>query len=174
MEPTRPTAAEHSPSHAPYVALVTEPDVISVLAAQPGELEALVRALPKDRETYRYAPGKWSVRQVLGHITDAERVFGHRAFCLSRGEQAPLPVFDENTYVEMADYDGHTAAELTRAFTLARLANLTALAHLDDEGWRRTGTASGRPASVRAMAYVMAGHARHHLNGLRKSYGLVA
>ena len=80
MSTSRPTAAEYSPSHAAYVDLVTEPDVMPVLLAQPGDMEALVRALPPDRETYRYAPGKWSVREVLGHIVDGERVFGHRAF----------------------------------------------------------------------------------------------
>src|SRR4051812_27154451 len=95
----RPTDAEYAPFFAGYVALVPEPDALAPLDAQVAELQALARAVPAEREQFAYAPGKWTVRQVLGHMTDAERVFGHRAFCISRGEPAILPAFDENAYV---------------------------------------------------------------------------
>jgi hypothetical protein len=105
-------------------------------------------------------------------MTDAERVFGYRAFCISRGDRTPLPGFDENPYIAASRYDDHDAGELLAELILVRQSNLEFLNRLNDEEWRRMGTASGHPVSVRALAYMMAGHVRHHLHGLQASYGV--
>ena len=106
MSARRPAPGEYAPFYAGYVSLVPETDVLAVLAAQPAELRRLAAAIPAERETHRYAPGKWSIRELLGHVGDGERVFGYRAFCIGRGEQASLPGFDENAWAKTAPH-GH-------------------------------------------------------------------
>jgi hypothetical protein len=170
----RPTEAEHAPFFAGYVALVPESDVLAVLEAQVAELQALARAVPGEREQFAYAPGKWTVREVLGHLTDAERVFGHRAFCISRGEPATLPAFDENAYVAESVAATIPLATLVEEFALVRAANLVFLRRLEREGWARVGMVSSGPASVRALAFIMAGHVRHHVRVLAERYDVRA
>lgn len=171
--PTRPTPAEYAPFYAGYVALVPEADIISVLDQQARDVRDLAARVAVDRELFRYAPGKWSLRQVMGHLGDGERVFGYRAMCISRGEQAPLPSFDENIYVDAGRFESDTLAALADEFLHLRAANLVLLRRLDGEAWARAGTASGTPVSVRALAFIMAGHVRHHLAILRERYGVV-
>jgi hypothetical protein len=166
----RPEADEYAPFYAGYVARVPETDVLAALARQPDELRALAARFGGERERFRYAPGKWSVRELFGHLADAERVFGFRAFCFGRGERAALPGFDENDYVAAAGDDGRPLGGIVEEFGLARAANLAALRGLDAAAWDRVGTASGNPISVRALAFVMAGHARHHAAVLEERY----
>src|SRR5207248_1858504 len=116
-----------------------------------------------DRETFAYAPEKWTIRQVLGHLADAERVFGYRALCLSRGETSALPSFDEDEYARQSPARDQPLADLAEEFRLARAANLSALRPLSEDAWRKIGIASKMPVSARGIAYVMAGHVRHHL-----------
>ena len=170
----KPSAEEYAPFYAGYVSLVPESDVLAVLEGQPGQLRDVARAVPAPQETHRYQPGKWSVREVFGHIGDAERAFGHRAFCISRGERAPLPGFDENDYVARSGFDRRGLAELVSEFALLREANLTFLRRLDGPAWDQRGTANGSVVSLRALAFIMAGHVRHHLGVLRSRYGLHA
>jgi len=172
VNPGRPAATEHAPFYAGYVAGVAEDDILAVLGAQGAELVALARALPPEKASYRYAEGKWSVREVLGHLVDGERVFGHRAFCFSRGERAALPGFDENDYVAAGAADSVPAVELAAEFAAVRESNLAFLRRLGAPEWSRVGTASGKPVSVRALAWIMAGHPRHHLAILRERYGV--
>lgn len=167
-----PADDEFAPFYAGYVRLVPEDDVEAALSRQVDEFRELGRSVPSARESFRYAPDKWSVRQVVGHLTDAERVFAHRLFCFSRGEQAPLPAFDENAYVERSVYDRVPLAELVDELVTVRLGSLALLGRLDAQAWGRAGTASGKRVTVRALAYVMAGHPRHHLAILRERYGL--
>ncbi len=167
----RPSEVEFAPFYTGYVSLVPEADIIQVLEGQAADVRQRTRAFIPAREQFRYAEGKWSVREVLGHVTDAERVFGFRAFCFSRGDENPLPGFDENDYVARSGFDRCSLTDLVQEFGQLREANLTVLRRLDDEGWRRTGTASGKPVSVRALAYIMAGHVRHHLHILSTRYG---
>lgn len=167
---TRPAPSEFAPFYAGYVALVTEADILRVLETQAADLKRLTREFVPGREQHRYAPGKWSVREVVGHITDAERIFGFRAFCFSRGDRNPLPGFDENEYVTRSGFDRRDLADLADDFGRIRQVNLTVLSLLDEEEWLRGGTASGKPVSVRALAYIMAGHVRHHLNMLSTRY----
>jgi DinB family protein len=168
----RPDATEYAPFYAGYVALVPESDALSVLAAQPAELLALAAKVPAEREQHRYAPGKWSVREVFGHLTDGERVFGYRAFCISRGDQASLPGFDEQSYIAGASYDRVPLGDLAADFAALRRSNLAVMRRLQAADWARSGTANGTPVTVRALAFVMAGHVRHHLGVLRGRYGV--
>jgi len=170
----RPTDAEYAPFFAGYLSLVPETDVLAVLEAQVAELQALARAVPAEREPFAYAAGKWTVREVLGHMTDAERVFGHRAFCISRGEPATLPAFDENAYVAASPAATIPLLTLVEEFALVRAANLVFLRRLERDGWARLGTVASGPASVRALAFIMAGHVRHHVRVLAERYGVRA
>jgi uncharacterized damage-inducible protein DinB len=168
----RPTQTEYATFYRGYVALVPETDIVNVLEQQVEETRRLLASVSAEQESYRYAEGKWSIRQVLGHLVDAERVFGYRAFCFSRGEQASLPSFDENQYVDAARSDSVPLRELVEELAVVRQANLAFLRRLDAREWAEVGTASGKPVSVRALAWVMAGHPRHHLQILRERYGV--
>ena len=172
MSKGKPAESEYAPFYAGYVARVSEDDILGVLAAQKGVIEGLARGLTDSKADYRYADGKWSVRQVLGHMVDAERVFGLRAFCFSRGETAALPGFDENVYVAAGGAESLPASEIAAEFAAVRDANLSFVRRLGDAQWTRVGTASGKPVSVRALAWIMAGHTRHHLAVLRERYGV--
>lgn len=166
----RPLETEYAPPYAPYVSLVPEVDILWVLENQVVEVRRAA-SVPAARETHRYAPGKWTIREVFGHVVDAERVFGYRAFCVSRGEQRPLPGFDENEYVASSGIGRCRLADLVAEFATVREANLAVLRRLDQAGWQRFGNANGTSISVRALAYIMAGHVRHHLGVLRSRYG---
>jgi hypothetical protein len=168
----RPASTEYASFFAGYVSLVPESDALAVLAAQPAELQALAAKVPPEREQHRYAPGKWSVREVFGHLTDGERVFGYRAFCISRGDQASLPGFDEQSYIAGANYDQVRLGDLAADFASLRQSNLVVLRRLQAADWARGGTANGTPVTVRALAFVMAGHVRHHVGVLRARYGV--
>jgi hypothetical protein len=168
----RPGEGEYAPFYAGYVALVPESDILAVLERQSGELRDLAVSVPAERETHRYAEGKWSVREVLGHLVDGERVFGYRAFCISRGERAALPSFDEKQYVAETCSDAIPLRQLADELALVRESNLAFLRRLEPREWERAGTASGKPITVRALAWIMAGHPRHHVRILRERYGI--
>lgn len=170
----RPAPEEYAPFFAGYVGLVPETEVLPVLTAQAAEIRRIAASVPEGRETFRYAPGKWSVRELLGHVGDAERVFGYRAFCISRGETAALPGFDENGYVAESGYDERRLAELAEDFAALRGSNLAVLARLTPQRWSNVGIANGKRVSLRALAYIMAGHVRHHLGVLKARYGVTA
>jgi DinB superfamily len=170
----RPAETEFASPYATYVSKVPETNVLSVLESQPAALSHLAARIPAERERDRYAPDKWSIREVFGHIVDTERVFGHRAFCIARGERQPLPGFDQNTYMAASHFDAQPLADLLREFAGVREANLIALRGLHDEDWDSAGVASGYPVSVRALAYMMAGHVRHHVDVLKERYAVSA
>lgn len=169
---SRPAEQEYAPFYAGYVALVPEQDVLAALRDQAHVVRALVRAVPAERESFSYAPGKWTVRQVTGHLGDGERVFGYRAARFGRGDQTPLASFDENLYVANGRFETVPLAALADEFLHLREANLAMLERLDEAGWCASGTASGSLVTVRALAYIMAGHVRHHLRILRERYGI--
>jgi hypothetical protein len=168
----KPSANEYAPYYERYVALVPNDDVLKVLKEQIGTMAAALGSLPIGKETYRYAEGKWSIREVIGHLIDGERVFGYRAFCFSRGETAALPSFDENVYVARSTYDTRPLDRLIKEFSLLREANLAFLTELPPDQWAHMGTASGKQVSVRALAYIMAGHVSHHVAILHERYGV--
>jgi hypothetical protein len=167
----RPTDSEYDQYYAGYIARI-DGDVRAVLEEQKDLLRRLAKRIPPERETYRYSEGKWSIREVIGHMTDGERVFGYRAFCISRGDQTPLPGFDENRYIADSDYDNRSLHDLIDELIAARDLNLHTFRRLSDEAWSRMGTASGYPVSVRALAYITAGHLMHHVDVLASRYGV--
>jgi len=167
---TRPLESEYAPSYQGYVGHVTEEEILPVLRAQPDDLDVLLDRVTPDRETYRYAEGKWSIREIVGHLIDGERVFGYRLLCIARGESQNLPGFDQNDYMLTAPYDRIDLEDLLAEFRLVRLANLAMLRNLDEEAWARLGTANDNQVSVRALAFIMAGHVRHHMGVLKERY----
>jgi DinB superfamily len=170
----RPEPTEYAAIYSAYVDLVPEEDILAVLARQSEILRRVADSVTEAKETYRYAPEKWSVRELVGHLGDIERVFGFRAFCFSRGETAPLPGFDERLYIVHSGYADRSLESLAGDFVGLREANLHVLRGLDAAGWERTGIANSHPISVRALAFAMAGHFRHHLAVLRERYGIGA
>lgn len=169
---TRPLETEYATDYQGYVGHVTEEEILPVLRAQPDDLDVLLDRVTPDRETYRYAEGKWSIREIVGHLIDGERVFGYRAFCIARGESQNLPGFEQDDYLLRAPYDRIDLEDLLSEFRLVRLANIAMLRSLDEEAWARMGTANDNQVSVRALAFIMAGHARHHMGVLRERYGV--
>ena len=168
----RPAESEYAPYYQSYIGQVSEPEILPVLRSQLDDLDLLLGKVAPERETYRYAEGKWSIREIAGHLIDGERVFGYRAFCIARGETQNLPGFDQNDYMLTAPYDGIELEDLLAEFRLVRLANIAMLRSLDEESWNRTGTANDNQITVRALAFIMAGHVRHHMGVLRERYEL--
>lgn len=161
------------PSHlVGYVKKVPESDPVMVLAAQIEDTAALLRGLSDDQAMYRYAHGKWSVKEVVGHVADVERIMAYRALRIARGDTTPLPGFDENAYVPAAKFDARSLADLVGELRTVRAATLALLRTFGTDAWRRRGTASGKPVSVRALAYVIPGHERHHVEILKTRYGV--
>ncbi len=170
----RPNESEYIPYFQSYIGRVTEEEILPVLRSQLDELDVLLNSVAPERETYRYADGKWSIREVVGHLIDAERVFGYRALSIARGEINNLPDFDENAYMLAAPYDRIDLEDLLSEFRLVRLSNIAMFRNLDEEAWPRMGTANHAPVSVRALAFIMAGHVRHHMGVLGERYKIGA
>jgi hypothetical protein len=171
---SRPAADEHDPYYAPYIARVPEGDIIEILAAQIGETQRLLAGISERQALHRYAPGKWSVKEVIGHLADGERIFAYRALRAARADQTPLPGFDENTYVPAGRFDTRPLSSLLDELSAARQSTVALLRGIDDEASRRRVSANDRPISVRALAYVIAGHERHHVAILKERYGIGA
>ena len=169
---TRPADTEYAPHFSGYVSHVPEADVLSVMDTQALQLSRMMSQIPAEREKFRYAPEKWSIREVIGHLIDTERVFGYRAFCISRGERVSLPAFDENEYIKESRYDDRPLGSLTEEFVAVRKSNVLFLRSLDDKAWEAVGTANNNRISVRALAYIMAGHVRHHVAILHERYSV--
>jgi len=166
----RPGPDEFGKWYAGYVDSVPETDILAALARQVGEFRAAFDAVPANRADFRYAPGKWSVRELAGHLNDGERVFAYRALRFSRADETPLPGFDENDYVAAAPFGHMPLADLVAQFEHQRRANVLMFQGLGDDAWARSGVASGNPMTVRALAYVLVGHVRHHLGVLQARY----
>jgi hypothetical protein len=164
----RPASSEYAPDCAPYVALVPEDDVVKTLEDQLAELLALLGPVPEAVGNVRHAPYTWSVKQVVGHLIDSERVFVYRTMRFARGDDTPLPGFDEVIYAQAGEFDRCRLRDLVAEFEALRRSHLWFLRHLPEAAWTRTGLANGNPVSVRALAYITAGHVRHHMAILRR------
>lgn len=169
---SRPLETEYAPYFQNYISQAPEDDILPAMRSQVDALDVLLDRVAPDRETYRYAEGKWSIREIIGHLIDGDRVFGYRLLCIARGEQQNLPGFDQDEYMVSAPFDRIDLEDLLSEFRLVRLSNIAMLRTLDEAAWTRMGTANGNPVSVRALVYVMVGHVRHHMNVLRERYGL--
>ena len=165
----RPEATEFAPYYNKYISLIDE-DVLSVLRQQPSNLNAMFSGLPEDKGTFAYADGKWTIKEVLSHLIDGERMFAYRVLRISRGDETPIEGFEQDGYIENSNANNRSFAELLEEFDLQRRSNLLLLQNLDDQGSRRMGTASENPISVRALTYIMAGHVQHHKAILEERY----
>jgi uncharacterized damage-inducible protein DinB len=171
FSPGVPQPGEYNPFFAGYVDRARSfPDPIQKLSEQRNELLSLLRPLDRNQQLHRYAPGKWSVKELLGHIIDTERIFAYRALRVARADPTPLASFEENAYAAAAEAKHCDWGELLDEFDHVRQASILLLSHLPQAAWTRTGTAGDAPISVRAMAYVMIGHVAHHLDILRERY----
>lgn len=167
---TRPVAGEFLPYYGTYIDKVPHGDIVEILTKQLPETIALISSIPEEAGDKRYAPGKWSIREVIGHLIDAERIFVCRALRFSRSDLTPVPGFDENSYAANAPYSKVSLADLADEFNHLRRATIQFVSHLDDEALSRRGTANGAEISVRALAFIMAGHETHHMGVLRDRY----
>ena len=166
----RPADHEYAPHYAGYIARVPDGDILAQMERQMEETSAFLGQLEEARGAHRYAAGKWSIKEVIGHLADGERVFAYRALRFARADATPLASFDENAWVPQSGCDRRTLRDLAAEFRAVRMATL-ALAHsLTDEAATRTGVASGKTVSVRALIYMIAGHELHHLAILRERY----
>ena len=168
----RPEVDEIPSHYVGYIKRVPELDPVMVCASQIEETATLLRGLAEAEAMYRYARGKWSVKEIVGHLADVERIMAYRALRIARADTTPLPSFDENAYVPVAKFDARSLADLVGELRTARAATLALLRTFDADAWRRRGTASGKPVSVRALAYMIPGHERHHVEILKTRYGV--
>ncbi len=166
----RPAATEHIPYYQAYVSQVPGDDVLAALAGQIDSTLAVLRGIPEERGGHRYAPGKWSVKELLGHVLDTERIFTYRALRFARQDPTPLPGYEQDDYIRAASFDACRLADLADELGHVRQSTLAFFRHLAPEAWLRAGTASGNPVTVRALAWIIAGHEIHHLRVLRERY----
>lgn len=153
-----------------YVSLVPAGDLVTLLRTQGDDVRRLVADAGESRGGYRYAPAKWSIREVVGHMSDTERIFSYRALRIARNDPTPLASFDENAYADIAGHDAHTLAALADEWSVVRNASVALFASLDDAALVRRGTASGHTLSARAAGFITYGHTAHHLRILRERY----
>jgi hypothetical protein len=151
---------------------VPDGDLVVMLREQLMDTVALLQAVPKDREDFAYAPGEWTIKEVVGHMIDTERVMGYRALSIGRGDPANLPGFDENAWVPAANFSRRTLAELLEEFQIVRAATIHLAKSLDDAALMRRGEANSAAVTPRALFYIIAGHERHHVALFRERYGL--
>jgi hypothetical protein len=170
--PYRPEASEYAEQHRSYIALVPEGDILDILARQLNDTLTFLHGVREADAGVPHPPYTWTIKEAVGHIVDCERIFGGRALRFARNDPTPLPGFDENDYVRYANFNARTLRDLTEEFEMVRRSHLSFFRYLTLDAWRRTGVANGHPVSVRALAYIIAGHARHHLVILRKRLGL--
>jgi hypothetical protein len=167
---TRPDSREYVTYFEKYISLVEGDDIIAALSNQIDDTLALIHGLSESQGDLRYAPGKWSIKEVIGHLIDTERIFAYRALRFARNDQSALPGFDENSYVANSNYGARLLADLAEEFEFVRKANIYLFRQLGEEVWLRRGKANDNEISVRALAYNIAGHELHHLGIIRERY----
>lgn len=166
----RPDPSEYDAFYETYVSKVGAGNVIATLRETGARAAEIFRSIPADRLDHRYAEGKWSVREVIGHMIDAERVFSYRALCFARGDRTPLPGMDQDVFMERAAFDRRDHESLCDEFEHLRAANVALFSSFSDEALDRDGVASDARVSVRALLHIIAGHVIHHLHVLQERY----
>ena len=166
----RPADDEYLAYYGRYISLVPEGDIRSILAKQNESTITLLRGLSESQGGYRYAPGKWSIKELVAHLSDAERIFADRALRFARADETPLPGFEENDYVANGSFDDFSLAEIVSGLENVRRSTVSLFKLMSTEASKRRGKANNAEISVRALAYVIAGHELHHLNVLRTRY----
>jgi DinB superfamily len=168
----RPAKTEYAPYYEKYISLVPEEDVLVALDQQLAETLILLRGVSEQHGAFRYEPNKWSVKEVLGHLIDTERIMSYRALRIARNDRTPLSGFEQGDYVKNGDFDQRSVQSLAREFEQVRRASISLFRNLGPSAWQRLGTANNVEVSVRALAYIVAGHELHHKVILRDKYGL--
>lgn len=168
----RPAAHEFPAYYEQYVDQVVEDDVLAVLTAQREEVAGVAATIDDAKSHFRYADGKWSIKEVLGHLLDSERIFGTRALCIARGETQPLPGFDENEYVANAVFDSRSLKSIVEEWFCIRDANIKLFESFSEDDLSRIGIANGKPITPRAIVWTIAGHTIHHLRILHERYDI--
>jgi len=166
----RPEPGEYAPYYERYISQIQGDDILATLDEQRQQMFLLLSSRSEAEGNLRYAPEKWSVKEVLGHVCDAERVFAYRALRISRNDATPLPGFDENEYIKNAPFADLALAELIEDYIAVRRSTLTLLRNLDEAAWTRRGLANQQQVTVRALAYIIAGHDLHHQRVLQERY----
>src|SRR5262245_2776349 len=167
----RPSSGEYAPYYGKYIDLVTEADAREALQSQVDDVIPFLRSIPESQAGIVHPPYAWTIKQVISHLIDGERIFAYRALRFARGDSIALPGFDEGEYAQTAMADRLKIGDLVSEFESVRRATLTMLANFPDEAWTRKGVANDNPISVRALAWAIAGHVRHHINIVRKRLG---
>jgi hypothetical protein len=167
---SKPVEGEFLPYYARYIGLVASGDVLSTLRSQMTQTQNLLSGLPSSIATYRYAPDKWSVNELIGHVIDSERIFAARALRFARNDHTPLPGFEQDDYVRNSKFDAYPLAELASELESVRRASIFLFQHLEEPAWMRRGAANNAEVSVRALAYIIAGHELHHREMLLTRY----
>lgn len=168
----RPHPEEYAPFYETYVRLVSEDQLLDAFQTAMDEIHALLDQIPSDKAEYAYADGKWTVKQLLQHVIDTERVFSYRSVCIARGDKQALPGFDENSYAGNADAKSRSLKEMKEEFVALRYSVYLMFKSFTEEMLSQVGTASGKPVSTNALGYIIIGHVRHHFSILQERYGI--
>lgn len=167
---SRPETGEFDSYYERYVSLVEDGDIISTLNNQIAETLRLLAEIDEEKAVFRYAEGKWSVKELLGHVIDTERIFAYRALRVSRGDTTPIEGYEQDNYIENAEFDKCRLADLAEEFALVRKSNVLMFKGLSETAWHRRGVANDCEITVRALAYISAGHELYHFNILKERY----
>jgi len=166
----RPESTEYAPDYGKYVMLVPDGDLVATLSRQLTATLALLSPLSEQQAAFAYAPGKWSIKEVVGHLTDGERVFAYRALRIGRNDKTPLPGFEQDDYVATANFNERTLSSLLEEFAAVRQASVQLFKNFAEKEWQRRGTANGQEITPLSLAYIIAGHELHHVDVLRTRY----
>jgi uncharacterized damage-inducible protein DinB len=167
---SRPNASEYSPSLEHYISLVPGSDLLSYFDSQTESVASIAQSLPEEKLLYRYAEGKWSIKDIMNHVIDCERIYGYRALCIARADKTELPGFEENDYAKEANADIRNIESIINEYKTVRAATIELFNSFDQNQLNRVGIANGSPRSVRAAAYITAGHELHHVNVIKERY----
>lgn len=166
----RPEPNEYAEHYKKYIDLVKGDNIIKALSDQVIDVQAIISEIPEEKENFAYAEGKWTIKEVLGHIIDTERIFAYRTLRFARKDKTPLPGFDENLFVQHSHFQKQTLYNLGHEFAIVREANLALWKQFDEQALNEIGNANGKDMSVRAILYSVAGHTSHHLNVIKLKY----
>jgi DinB superfamily len=167
---TRPEAGEFAEYYGKYIAKVPGTDVVGILESERLHMSQLFAGRSERDGNFRYAPGKWTIKEILGHVTDGERIFTYRALRIARGDETPLASFEQDDYVKNGGFASRTLADLAQEFDAVRGASISLFRSFDEAAWARRGVASQKPVTARALGFITAGHQIHHRMILEESY----
>src|SRR5262245_27305873 len=166
----RPEKSEYAPYYETYVSLVPSDEIVGTLKKQSEQMLAFIKSIPESRGSFRYEEGKWSIKEVIGHLIDGERVFAYRALRFARHDNTPLSVFEQDDFIRGGSFDSRTLSDLAEEYEAVRRSTICLFGSLTQNAWSSFGNANNDEVSVRALAFIIAGHERHHSEVLRSRY----